>query len=386
MVRIRRTAAATMLATMTCATPAAVTTARADASQIGTLAYVTSDGALDMVGVRSDGSLLPAVQIGPITTVTAPDTVEVSDVVVAADGSRLGWLEQTFKPDATYGKVETSARVVIRNMQSNKAVTLAGYYVPLGFVGRQLVVSGTHARRVVMTPTPHFVTIHDGDAYPVATYRNGIVDVSSKVGGSNNVVERDSLRLTTFSGHHTLLHRYRVGTDYRSVAANADAVSLDGTKLLVERGNHQDFEGLGPSSTFDTYSLGVAHFGARHELGHYGTDKAVWRLAGATFVGSGDTPWLALHSAPAKTATGYAVRGVVVRYAGGRWRLERKQAIAVAGNEAGYVVIQPGTWDPVKNSPAGEYSTTPSGDAVLQGPGGSHPLSGIQGTQLLWIG
>jgi hypothetical protein len=180
-----------------------------------------------------------------------------------------------------------------------------------------------------------------------------------------------------------VLQQYDIGKSYRNVTANTDAVSPDGEKLLIERGNHQDFDGLGPSSLFDTYSLGATH--VRHQLGHYGSNAAQWRLVAATFVGPHDTPWLALHGGYIKTSSGYVVHGIVVRYSGGKWHDQSNNAIAVAGNAAGYVVVQPGKWVAAKNSPAGEYYPTPTGPAGLEGPGGSHVLPKVEGSEMVWV-
>ncbi|HWC34302.1 MAG TPA: hypothetical protein VG650_05675 [Mycobacteriales bacterium] len=380
--RIRCTASAAVLVALSGLTPLLPGAAHAGVVTAGRLVYVTADGELDEVTVSSDGSTGVVLRLGPITTVTAPSTVEAQNAVVSGDGDWLAWSEVISKPDPTYGSLQTGGRIAVRNLTTGSTFTLSTEDYPLGFAGHTLVVIGAHTRRLVMQPSPHLVRIHDGGAYAVATYARGIVDVSSAVGGKNDSIETDRLRLTTFAGHHTLLHRYKVGTDYRSAAANVDAVSSDGTKLLIERGNHQDFEGLGPSSLFDTFALTGAH--ARHQLGHYGSNASDWRMAGATFVGAHNTPWLALHSGYGSKASGYAVRGVVVRYANGQW-VKQGNGIAVAGNQAGYVAIQGGTWEPVKNSPAGEYQTSPGGSALLEGPGGQHPLSNVSATQLLWV-
>ncbi|HVT22769.1 MAG TPA: hypothetical protein VHE57_15415, partial [Mycobacteriales bacterium] len=317
-----------------------------DTALAGHLAYVTAGGLINEVTVAADGTTSDPLRLGPVTKVAAPKTVEASGMVASGDGTLLAWSEVVYKPSARYGRLQSGVVLVVRNMSSGDVTTLRTSSYPLGFAGHTLVASGAYTKRLVMTPSPHLVKVHDGDAYAVATYPKGVVDVASSVPRSSKVVERDKLRLTTFGGHHTRLHTYDVGLDYRSVAANIDAVSPDGTKLVVERGNHQDFEGLGPTSRFDTYSLVGDH--ARHQLGQYGTNKAKWRLAGATFAGADNQVWLALHSGPGSKASGYAVRGVIVNEVGGR--LERvRDGIAVAGNQAGYLVIQDGTWKPVKH-------------------------------------
>jgi hypothetical protein len=382
MITIRRAACVAAVTSMTGLAALAPVTAQAAPVSAGQLVYITSAGVLDVVVVMSHGATSTPEQIGPVTAVAAPRSVKATDLVVSGDGKWLAWSEVITKPSKQYGEIETGAVLAVRNMMTGHTVTLRDDDAPLGFAGHQLVVTGAHTRRLVMTPTPHLVNVPEGNAYPVATYAHGVVDVKSVGMGNATIVDHEQLRLTTFSGHHTVLHTYLVGTSYRAVTANLDAVSPDGKVLLVERGNHQDFDGLGPSSLFDTYSLGAGH--ARRQIGHYGTNAAQWRLATATFVGPHDTPWLALHSGYTKTSKGYVVHGVVVRYAGGHWQHEQTDGIAVAGNAAGFVVVQAGKWVLAKNSPDGEYDPTPTGDAVLEGPGGTHVLS-IQGSQLLWV-
>jgi hypothetical protein len=351
----------------------------------GHLAFVTAAGALKVVAIKSNGRTSDPKKIAPVTKVGEPKVARVHDLVVSADKKWLAWSEGIFKPSKKYGELQTSARIVVRNMHSGKTTVLRSNQSPLGFAGSTLVTVGAYNKRLVKKPTPHLVRI-PGDSYAVATWAKGIVDVKSSVPDNNkHVVEIDRLRLTTFDGHHTLLHTYKVGRQYRSAGANIDAVSPDGKKLLVELGNHQDFEGLGGSSNFDTYSMGPKH--VRHQLGHYGTSKAKWRLSSATFVGPHNTPWLAIHSAPKQSKSGayYVVRGYVVSYSHGRWTVQENQGIAVAGNSDGYVVVQNGEWRPVQGAADGEYEPVPGGYALLRGPQGGHYLKGIKATELAWF-
>lgn len=373
-----------MLAALTPLVAAAAEPTVATVPAAGHLAFVTATGALDIIAVLADGTTTDPVQIAPVTQVAAPKTVKVVGITVSADKNWLAWAEETFRPTKRYGELETASVIALRNMYTGKTITVHSAAYPIGFAGSQLVVEGARTARLVLKPTPHLVRIPEGNAYPVAAYADGVVDVLSHDAGTSGLVSREELRLTTFSGHHTTLHHYNIGKDYRDVTANLDGVSPDGRHLIVERGNHQDFNGLGPSSLFDEYSMTGSH--VRTELGHYGTNKADWRLVSTTFVGAKDTPWLSLHSGFIKVAkNNYIVHGVVVRYAGGKWQLERSGAIAVAGNSDGYVVVQPGQWQPVKNSVAGEYEPVPTAPALLEGPGGTHTLSTVQGSEVLWV-
>jgi hypothetical protein len=353
---------------------------------VGHVVYVTANGVLKVTAVMSNGDHTDPVRLAPVTKVDPPKTVTVAGLVVSADKNRIAWSERIAKPSQKYGELVTGARIAVRNMYSGRTITLRSNDVPLGFAGSTLVTVGAYNKRLVKKPTPHLVRI-PGETYAVATWAKGIVDVASTVPvNSKKHVEIDRLRLTTFDGHHTLLHKYEVGMQYRSAAANVDAVSPNGRKLLVELGNHQDFEGLGGSSNFDTFSMHGAH--TRHQLGHYGTSKAKWRLVGTTFVGAGTTPWLAVHSAPKRSKSGdyYVVRGFVVSYAHGKWTRQDDHAIAVAGTATGYLVIQDGEWQPVEGSEIGEYKPVPGGYLQVRGPQGGHYLKGIKAVEMVWAG
>jgi hypothetical protein len=351
---------------------------------VGHVVYVTANGVLKVTAVMSNGDHTDPVRLAPVTKVDPPKTVTVAGLVVSADKNWVAWSERIAKPSKKYGELVTGARIAVRNMYSGKTITLRSNDAPLGFAGSTLVTVGSYSKRLVKKPTPHLVRI-PGHGYAVATYPKGIVEVKSSVPADNRkVYQVDRLRLTTFDGHHTPLHTYRVNDQYRSAGGNVDAVSADGRKLIVEFGNHQDFEGLGGSSNFDTFAMHGAR--VRHQLGHYGTSKARWRLAGATFVGAHNMPWLAIHSAPKRSKSGdyYVVRGFVVSYAHGKWTRQDDHAIAVAGNSDGYVVVQDGEWQPVEHSDAGEYRPVPGGFALLRGPHGAHYLRGIKAVELVW--
>jgi hypothetical protein len=360
--------------------------AQAAAQPAGHLVYVTAAGALRVVAVKSNGSHTDPVKLGPVSKIDEPLVARVHGLVVSADKNWIAWSEGIFRPSKKYGELQVSARIAVRNMYSGKTISFRSNQTPLGFAGSTLVTVGAYNKRLVKQPTPHLERI-PGHGYAVATYRNGIVEVRSTVPADNRkTFQVDRLRLTTFDGHHTLLHKYKVGMQYRSAAANVDAVSADGRKLIVELGNHQDFDGLGGSSKFDTFAMHGDH--TRRQLGHYGTAKAKWRLAGAAFVGPKNTPWLALHSAPKKSNAGdyYVVRGYVVSYSHGAWTRQDNHAIAVAGNADGYVVVQDGEWQPLEHSEAGEWVSVPGGYLQLRGPQGAHYLTGIKATEMVWAG
>jgi hypothetical protein len=67
----------------------------------------------------------------------------------------------------------------------------------------------------------------------------------------------------------------------------------------------------------------------------------------------------------------------------GSWKTIVPGAIAVAGNVAGYVVVQPGNYV-ATDVEAIEFSPVPTGDAILMN-GGTTKVLGIEGSQLAWV-
>lgn len=310
-----------------------------------------------------------------MTKVAAPQTVQVSNLVVSADEQRLAWSEQISKPSAKYGVVYVGSRVVVRNNVDGTTTTVKGGYELVGFAGHTLIVESGYTKKLVLTPTPHFVRVST-NADTIATYPKGMVDDVFAGASSSTVLSRERLRLTTLAGHNTFLHTYDVGKTYREPGMGA--VSPDGERLVVERGDHEDFDGLGPTSLFDEYTLSGSF--PRRTLGHYGSNAAKWRLQTAAFVGKNDQVWLALHNyAP-------AVRGVVVRYVGGKWQLVENHAVTVAGSPLGYAAVQPGKWVLSKVHEANDHHIVPTADAQLWFDGAKvGAIPAVQAVEMVWV-
>jgi hypothetical protein len=181
--------------------------------------------------------------------------------------------------------------------------------------------------------------------------------------------------LTSFGGTHTVLHGYVLApTDYR--APDAAWTSPDGKHAVVERGNHQDFGGLGPSSLADEFHLTGTH--ARTQLGHYGTAKDAWRVGGVGFSGSSDSVWAMWERLTTTGAT-----SVVARHGHSGWKPVASKGIAVAGNEHGDVIVQSGRWVPVSPDVQG-YEPLPTGHAMLMHGSSSVSLD-AEGSVFDWI-
>jgi hypothetical protein len=339
---------------------------------IGYLAYVTPGSKVKVVSVARSGNTTHAVHIGPIAKVSGKKFVDVSDLVASGDGDWVAWQELVEKP--SHGETElVSSALVLRNLTDGSVVDVDTSQTPVGFSGDQLVTEGGHAHLLDLYPSPHFEAINDSQ-YALAAYPDGVVDTITKAAppGPDDTVK---LRLTAFDGTHTVLHRYVLDPSNTRIPDRA-WVSGDGTKLLVERGDHTDFGGVGPSSLADQYALDNGD--KRKTLGHFGSDKDGWRMGSATFAWSGDQPW-----ALWQRATKHGAKGDVAVHEHGKWVRIVKGGIAAVGDSDGYVIAQPGTYVPV-NAAGNDFEGAPDGDALMTAlPFGR--VLGIEGTAFAWV-
>ena len=337
---------------------------------VGHIAYLTAKDTVELATVESNGTTTGAKQIGPVTLVVASDTVQVDDLMASGDGAWLAWQEEVFKHNGDLVKTV----LVLRHESDGQDFALNTVQSPLGFAGDQLVTSSANAtRRVSVQPTMHLIKVND-HAFPLAAYPHGVVDGPSYL-APKGPARTWRVRLTSFAGTHTTLHDYVLGpTNYR----NPDAawVSADGKRLVIERGNHQDFGGLGPSSLADEFVLGAGH--ARSQLGHYGTDKQAWRIGSVSFSGSSDSVWAMWERLTKTGAT-----SVVARREHGSWTLIAGHGIAVAGNQTGYVIVQPGKLV-LTNPDVQGYDTVPTRHAELRHSTSSVSLN-AEGTTFVWV-
>jgi hypothetical protein len=192
----------------------------------------------------------------------------------------------------------------------------------------------------------------------------------------NSTDTAERLLLTSMSGHQTVLHRYTdIGApDYRETSQAW--VSSDGKKLVVERGDHQDFGGLGPSSVVDEYNLHGSH--ARTTLGHVGSLRAHWRLGDVAFRGPNDRVWAVWHALGR-----HGVRTVLTHVVGGHWVITGHHDIDVAANRAGYLVVQSGKYV-LQNPNDNFYARHATGDVMVVHNGRAR-FSSVRGTQFFWV-
>lgn len=299
------------------------------AKTVGHIAFLTKQQTVKIATVAANGTTSGVKRIGPVSLITPKQTLQVFDLMASGDGEWVAWQEQIL----TKHPFNEKTVLVLRQSSSGTMWHLTTGQAPVGFAKDQLVTSdGSETRRLDLQPTAHLVKVNDHQ-FPLAAYSHGVIDTDS-LRAPSGPSTTEALRLTTFGGSHTTLHEYVLApTDYRY--PDAAWVSGDGKHVVVERGNHQDFGGLGPSSLADEFRLGGGH--ARSPLGHYGTAKDAWRIASVGYAGSTDAVWAVWERATKTGAT-----SIVADHVHGTWAPVTTHGIAVAGSHKGYVISQPG--------------------------------------------
>jgi hypothetical protein len=338
---------------------------------IGHLAWVTKGEKVKLAAVHRNGSTSAVKTIGPVSTVSGKRTVQVFDFMASGDGNWLAWEELVLSAG---GNEVGPPLLVVRDQSSGKVIKIATEQAPVGFAGDRLITSdAVVTKRLVLTPSPHLVKLFS-DQDSLATYPAGVVEAiaSSKPRGPSQTWK---VELRSLGGVRTVLHSYVLSpTNYR--LPEQAWVSADGKHLLVERGDHTDFDGLGPSSLTDEFRLTGGH--ARTQLGHYGTDAAKWRVAAVTFAGKNDAVWAVWERG---TKTGATT--VVARHADGTWAPVLNHGIAVAANHAGFKVVQPGKYVSVGHD-APQFDPVPTRHALLRHHGSVRTLD-AEGSVFAWV-
>jgi hypothetical protein len=334
------------------------------AASVGHLAFLTNRGTMDLANVLADRKVVGTVQIGPVQPSTSAHRVTIDSPVASGDGKWLAWQENRATSQSRF-----SSTLVLRNQASGRVRTVRTHSFPVGFAGDRLLTFNRHVTRVVVGSPLRFVRV--AGSFPLTAYRNGVVDQRTNSGDT-----AARLLLTSLSGHRTVLHRYTdVGSpDFRELSQAW--VSPDGQKLVVERGDHQDFGGLGPSSVADEFDLHGSH--ARTALGHVGGLHAEWRLGDVTFRGPNDQAWAVWHR-----LARHGVSTLLAHVKHGHWVVDDGHDIDVAANRAGYLLVQPGKY--VLANPNDNFyvrHATHDGFVVHHQ---AARLSGVRGTQFFWV-
>jgi hypothetical protein len=337
---------------------------------IGHVVFITKSGKVKDAAVGAAGTTEHVRKIGPVSASGGKREVQVDDLVASGDGKWAAWQETVVKESA--GQPEfVRAVVALDHLGHGAPRTVSTGEVPSGFAKDELVLSGANTDVFKTQPSPHLSQVSDPD-YALTAYPRGVVDTESLTSpsGPKHTVR---LRLTSFAGSHTTLHNYVLAPDdYR--IPDAGWTSADARELAIERGDHTDFAGIGPSSLLDVYSLSSLH---RRTLGHFGSAHKGWRVGEVGFAGPSDRVWAMWERATKNGATA----DVAVHHHGG-WKRIVKHAIAVSGQAQGYVIVQPGKFVAAPGAGA-SFNRVPTGDALLIN-GSSTKVLGIEGSDFQW--
>jgi hypothetical protein len=338
---------------------------------VGHLAWVTKNHTIKLAAVHLDGATSAVKTIGPVSPVTGKRTVGIFAFMASGDGKWLAWEELVLSAG---GNEIGPPLLVVREQSTHTVIKIPTEQAPVGFAGDQLITSdGVVTKRLVLSPSPHLVKLFS-DEDSLTTYPGGVVEAISTVAppGPNQTWK---VELRSLGGTRAVLHSYLLApTNYR--LPEQAWTSADGKHLLVERGDHTDFDGLGPSSLTDEFALTGSH--QRTQLGHYGTDAAKWRVAAVSFAGKHDAVW-AVWARGTKTGA----TTVVARHADGTWAPVLNHGIAVAGNAAGFKVVQPGKYVSVGHD-APQFDPVPTGHALLRHLGHVRTLN-AEGSVFVWV-
>jgi len=342
--------------------PAAARPAPAQTSTSGHaiyLVYVTTNGFIRAVTVSASGTVGKPVRIGPAGS--TPKDKRPFFAAASPDGKYVAW---------TQGGPGESQLLEIRNMTVGSTRQITTDKDIAGFAGDELITSFNRTYRL-KPGSSHFTVVRNTGNSVITGYPGGVVDARYSQNQKDGI-----LRLTGFGGRITRLHRYTDtgGHTYRDL--DAGFVSSDGKHLVIERGNHQDFAGLGPRSLVDEYALSGGHH--RSPLGSF-NDSRTWRLEAAAFKGGDDQVWAAWAAQNKKS-----ISTVIADYGHGRWHSRARGAITVAADRAGDVVIQPGRWT-AGGGPSGLPQERTTRDAVLTTPHGNVTLTGVRGTAFFFV-
>ncbi len=324
------------------------------------LAYLTNRGKLIDIAVKPTGKVTSRTVLSK----------HPNQVVASPDGTWLAWVGGTF----------AHPKLTVRDMSGGTQTTLKTNKRPVAFAGDELIGSFDRTSRLVLSPSPHWVKVPHALS-PLAGTPGHVVNSKYDRNGKGG-----KLQLVAFDGTVTTLHHY---TDwgpknYRDVEQAWP--SADGKHLLVERGNHQDFYGLGHSSLMDEFGLSGGN--PRNTLGHFGTGKRVWRVVTATYFGRADQPW-AIWESP-KAGHPKKIQSRLAEWAGGSWSLgESGNEIWTAATRDGWSVTQPGVWR-LSSGPERFPAPHPNADVQLDIATHSHgsnstTISGVRGTQFWWV-
>jgi hypothetical protein len=338
---------------------------------VGHLAYVAKNSKIYTVAVKGSGNTLGQTEIGPVSNPPAGRRLAIYGLTASTDGKYVAWQETVVKKNGS--PTGATPTLVLRGLRPSQVWSIKSGSYPLGFGGDdQLVVYGDTAHVLVLSPTPHLEPV-PGGRYPAAVYPGGVVELNPLRSPPGPKIT-EQVRLSTFAGKHATIHNYVLSPSNPRIPEGA-FVSPDGKRLIIERGDHTDFGGIGPSSLVDEFAL-TGGF-ARTQLGHFGTAAAKWRVGAVSFAWHNDEPWVVFER-----ATRSGAQTTIGVFQHDQWRKIVPRGVAVAAADDGFVAAQPGKY--VFDPEGLGFTRAPTGDALLLHDTVTKVL-GIQASAMAWV-
>jgi hypothetical protein len=341
------------------------------------LAVLTADRRLAIVPIDAGGRAGTPRFVAPRETSPPGRVTHVGFLKTSADGRLLAWAENsgpagTGRPYAgDFGfpdVMTTGATSYVMDVVTGTTTRWPGLGVPYGFVHDDLVLRGSEAGPISV--------IHDG-----------------RLASSIELPDTSPLLLTASTGG---VLGYRAGTsgDADTVAPWLDLVGYDGTvrplmplpavkgfqssyeqawtsrdqtRALLEKGDHTDYCGVGPSSTLTTVDL--PHRTIVRTIQSPGPAARQWRLLSYAYVtdDTGYGLWVTCQ-----TGISHRPSAAVYHLADGRWNRVVSGALAMAARDDQTVAVQQGKIIPL---PDGVTAPAPSGTAFVLVHGVRSPLA-----------
>lgn len=360
---------------------------------------VTARGELLTVPLPADGKAPGrAVRLGPQRDPQPGVAVRVHAVQVSADGRWVAWAESSVSYTGSpptldqFGFSSTGAQEIttafLLDRRSGKTTEIPALGEPFAFAGDGLVL---HNRiddiYTVVTPGQPNRDLRD---WPESEYRavGAVSEGVITIGGSDtddgslgdylvDLVEYGDGEVRTL---HALPHIVTGAAGY-----GQGWVSDDGQRIAIERGDHTDYCGIGPSSSLvlldrEGSALGPEVPGPPIPAALPPSPWDGMRLQYVRFTDPDSA--LALWTMCRQSTNGTAARdpySAVYRLQGGKWSLVREATIAVAAVPAGGIVLQPGAFRLGDGEGGPSVLPEPSGEALLIRDGRTVrlPVSGV---------
>lgn len=379
-----------------CAGGTAPTSARKSTADVY---VVTARGELLSVPLPpSGGAPGRAERLGPRREPQPGVAVRVHSVQVSTDGRWVAWAESSVSYTGSpptldlFGFSSTGAAEVttafLLDRRSGKTTEIPALGAPFAFTGDGLVLQdSTNRTYAVVTPGRPNRTLLDwpeSEDRAVGAVPGGLITIGNSDTEDGSLGNYQVDLVAYGDGEVKTLHTFPHGAT-GAAGYNRGWVSDEGQRIAIERGDHTDYCGIGPSSSLVLLDgkgslLGPEAAGPPIPASVPHSDWQHMRLQYVRFAGSDSA--LALWTMCTQGPNDAAARNpysAVYRLRDGKWSLVRADMIAVAPAPSGGVLVQPGAFRLGDGEGGPSVSPEPSGDALLVQGGRTTrlPVSGV---------